>query len=212
MAEAKLQTQDGKDSGQVQVNDALIQGPVKKAVIYEVLRMQMANRRAGTHKVKSRGEVALTTKKLYRQKGTGNARHGDKGANIYVGGGRAFGPKPRDYSYTMPKKARKEALKSALRIKFKNNLVTLLDKLELSAIKTKEAAKLVKNLNLKKALILVTDNDEKIFKSFKNIPYMKVLLADAVNVYDLLRYDQLVLTQASLEKVEAKVFAEKGAA
>jgi large subunit ribosomal protein L4 len=177
---------------------------VKKHVLWEVVKWQLACRRQGTHSTKTRGEVAYSGRKILPQKGTGNARHGDKGAPIFVGGGVAHGPKPRDYYYPLPKKVRKLALKMALSSKAQEKAISLVDQIPIGDVpKTKKAVEFLRNQGLegKKVLLVLPEKDEVIYKSFRNLPYAKVLPVEGLNVYDILWADHLIITRPSLEKI-----------
>ncbi|NAZ23183.1 MAG: 50S ribosomal protein L4 [Thermocrinis sp.] len=177
---------------------------VKKHVLWEVVKWQLACRRQGTHSTKTRGEVAYSGRKILPQKGTGNARHGDRGAPIFVGGGVAHGPKPRDYYYPLPKKVRKLALKMALSSKVQEKAISLVDQIPIGDVpKTKKAVEFLRNQGLegKKVLVILPEKDEVIYKSFRNLPYAKVLPVEGLNVYDILWADHLIITRPSLEKI-----------
>ena len=177
---------------------------VKKHVLWEVVKWQLACRRQGTHSTKTRGEVAYSGRKILPQKGTGNARHGDRGAPIFVGGGVAHGPKPRDYYYPLPKKVRKLALKMALSSKAQEKAISLVDRIPIGDVpKTKKAVEFLRNQGLegKKVLVILPEKDEVIYKSFRNLPYAKVLPVEGLNVYDILWADHLIITRPSLEKI-----------
>ncbi len=177
---------------------------VKKHVLWEVVKWQLACRRQGTHSTKTRGEVAYSGRKILPQKGTGNARHGDRGAPIFVGGGVAHGPKPRDYYYPLPKKVRKLALKMALSSKAQEKAISLVDQIPIGDVpKTKKAVEFLRNQGLegKKVLVVLPEKDEVIYKSFRNLPYAKVLPVEGLNVYDILWANHLIITRPSLEKI-----------
>ncbi|WP_029551094.1 50S ribosomal protein L4 [Thermocrinis jamiesonii] len=177
---------------------------VKKHILWEVVKWQLAKRRQGTHSTKTRGEVAYSGRKLYPQKGTGNARHGDRGANIFVGGGVAHGPKPRDYYYPLPKKVRKLALKMALSAKAKENAIVLVDSINIGEVpKTKKAVEFLKanGLEEKKVLVVIAERDQVVEKSFRNLQNAKVLPVEGLNVYDTLWADYLIITKPALDKI-----------
>ncbi len=177
---------------------------VKRHVLWEVVKWQLASKRQGNHNTKTRGEVSYSGRKLLPQKGTGNARHGDRGANIFVGGGVAHGPKPKDYYYPLPKKVRKLGLKMALTLKAKENNLLVVDVLELGDVpKTKKAVELLKNLGIdqQKVLLVLPQKEEVIYKSFRNLPYVKVLPVEGLNVYDMLWADKVLMTAQALEKI-----------
>lgn len=191
--------------------DALTSGPVRKGLLYYMVRYQQAKKRAGTHASKTRGMVRGSTRKIYRQKGTGRARHGDRKANIFVGGGQVFGPNPRDYSYSMPKSARRRGLQSAIAYKSKEGDLLALESLSWSEPKTKNALKLFEKLGATSALLVLEDRNEVIEKSVRNLPGFKVLPVAGVNVYDILNHDKLIFTQAALEKVQGRLKIGAGA-
>ncbi|WP_448583952.1 50S ribosomal protein L4 [Thermocrinis sp.] len=177
---------------------------VKKHILWEVVKWQLAKKRQGTHSTKTRGEVAYSGRKLYSQKGTGNARHGDRGANIFVGGGVAHGPKPRDYYYPLPKKVRKLALKMALSSKAKENAIVLVDGIDIGDVpKTKKAIEFLKanGLEKKKVLVIIPEKDQVVEKSFRNLQNVKVLPVEGLNVYDTLWADSLIITRPALDKI-----------
>src|SRR5262249_4873961 len=149
-----------------------------KGLLYYMVRNQMANRRAGTHSTKTRGEVAGSTKKIYRQKGTGNARHGNIRAPIFAGGGQTFGPQPRDYSYTMPKTAKRRGLQTALAYKAKEGQLMLVEEPGWKDIKTKHAVDFFKALNATSALLVIGEANEIVEKSVRNLPRFKVIRAE----------------------------------
>lgn len=173
--------------------------PVREHLLYEAVRMQLANRRAGTHATKTRGAVSGGGRKPWRQKGTGRARAGSSRSPIWVGGATIFGPQPRDYSYRMPSSARRAALCSALSAKLRDGQVKIVDSLDLEAPKTKLLAALLRDLGVRKALVLIPDRDENLERAGRNLPHAKVLRVAGANVYDLLRYEHLVLTQDGVD-------------
>jgi len=176
-------------------------------LLHQAVLMQLANRRAGTAATKSKGWVRGGGKKPWRQKGTGRARAGSIRSPLWVGGGTIFGPQPRDYSFRMPRKARKGALLSALSLKNRDSKVIVVDKLELEEPKTKLMAKALAELKVTSALIVISQPDEKIERSARNIPAVKVLRVEGLNVYDLVRYEHLILTEAALKLLEQRLAA-----
>ena len=176
-------------------------------LLHQTVVMQLANRRAGTAATKSKGFVRGGGKKPWRQKGTGRARAGSTRSPIWVGGGTTFGPQPRDYSYRMPRKARREALLSALSLKNREDKIVVVDKFELEEPKTKIMAKALTELNVSSALIVIAQSDEKIERSARNLPKVKVLRVEGLNVYDLLRYEHLILTEGALKLIEERLAA-----
>ncbi len=196
--------------GRIEVKDEVFGVKVKKHVLWEVVKWQLASRRQGTHSTKTRGEVNYSGRKLLPQKGTGNARHGDRGANILVGGGVAHGPKPRDYSYQLPKKVRKLALKMALSDKAQGKNIIIVDKIDIGdKPKTKKAIEFLKSKKIEsqKVLIITPEKNELLYRSFRNLPNAKVLPVDGLNVYDILWSDKLVLIKDSLEGIYKRVEA-----
>ncbi len=201
MSTLALYSQAGKKVRDIEVAEGLLAGPIRRGLLYYMVRNQLANRRAGTHATKTRGMTTGSTKKIYRQKGTGNARHGDIKAPIFVGGGRIFGPHPRDYSYTTPKPAKRRALQTALALKNKEGALRVVENLTWKEIKTKQAAEFFKALECKSALLVIAGADDKVEKSVRNLKGFRVLRAEGRNVYDILKYDQLVLTEDALKAV-----------
>jgi len=169
--------------------------------------MQLANRRAGSASTKSKGFVRGGGKKPWRQKGTGRARSGSIRSPIWVGGGTAFGPVPRDYSYRLPRTARREALLSALSLKNRDGKIIVVDKFELEEAKTKVMVRALAELKVESAVIVISQPDVKIERSARNLPKVKVLRVDGINVYDLLRYEYLILTQEALQRLEERLAA-----
>ncbi len=189
---------------EVELKPEVFNVEVKKHVLWEVVKWQLASRIQGSHSTKTRGEVSYSGRKLLPQKGTGNARHGDRGANIFVGGGVAHGPKPRDYYYPLPKKVRRLGLKMALSLKAKENNLLLVDSLDLGDVpKTKKAIEVLKTLGIypQKVLVVLPQKEEVIYKSFRNLPYVRVLPVEGLNVYDILWADKLLITSQALEKI-----------
>ncbi len=196
--------------GRVEVKDEVFNVKVKKHVLWEVVKWQLASKRQGTHSTKTRGEVAYSGRKILPQKGTGHARRGDRGANILVGGGVAHGPKPRDYYYALPKKVRKLGLKMALSDKAQNKNIVIVDRIDLGDTpKTKKALEFLKGKKLDghKVLIVLPSKDEILYKSFRNLPNVRVLTAEGLNVYDILWSDKLVIVKDALEGIYKRVGA-----
>jgi large subunit ribosomal protein L4 len=174
-------------------------------LLHQAVVMQLRNRRAGTAATKSKGFVRGGGKKPWRQKGTGRARSGSIRSPIWVGGGTIFGPQPRDYSFRMPRKARREALLSALSLKNQEQKIIVLDKLELDEAKTKLMASALAELKVQSALLVVSQADAKIERAARNLPKIKVLRVEGLNVYDLLRYDHLILMEGALKLLEERL-------
>ena len=194
--------QNKKKVGEVTLDDAVFSAEPNEALIYENIKMQLASRRAGTASTMTVTNMKGTTAKVYRQKGTGNARHGSLKRNIFVGGAKAHGPNPRDYSYRMPKKARRAALKAALAQKVKDQRFLVVEDWKIDTPKTKPMVEMLTKWEAKGALFVTVDKNENFEKSVRNIPYTKVILSEGVNVYDLIRYDYVVFTKPALEKVQ----------
>lgn len=197
---------NGEQVGEVTLKDEIFGIEVNEPVLHDAVVMQLANRRRGTHDTKTRSEVSGGGRKPWRQKGTGRARHGTIRSPIWRGGGIVFGPHPRDYSYSLPKKVKRLALKSALSAKVNAGEIVVLDELKLEQPKTKEMARILGNLKVDDCLLVTAGKDETVAKSARNIPNIKPLIATSLNVYDILAYDKLVMTRDALAKVE-EVFA-----
>ena len=176
-------------------------------LLHQTVVMQLANRRAGTAATKSKGFVSGGGKKPWRQKGTGRARAGSIRSPIWVGGGTVFGPQPRDYSYRLPRKARREALLSALSLKNRDGKILVLDKLELEEAKTRLMVKALAELKVESALIVIAQADDKIERAARNLPKIKVIRVAGLNVYDLVRYDHLIFTEGALKLLEERLAA-----
>jgi len=211
MATIEVKNLDGKSVGKVDLDDSVFGVEVNEHLLWEVVKAQRAKRRAGTHSTKRRDEVRGGGKKPYKQKGTGNARQGSIRAPHYVGGGKVFTPKPRDYEYHVPKKVMAGALRSALSLRAKESKLVVLEGFQLDSIKTKRVAEIIKKLGAKKALIVDAKN-ETLQKSARNLPKAKYLATEGLNVYDVLDHDTLVLTRATVETVTARLKQEEGAA
>lgn len=187
---------------EMEVSDAVFNTDVKGYLIHDMVRYQLAARRQGTADSKTRSEVAGGGKKPYKQKGTGNARQGCVRAPHYVGGGAAFGPTPRDYRFKLNRKVKKAALRSALSVRFKEEKFTVLDAIELEKISTKGFAEVLKRFELSSALIVVDAPNNNLELSARNLPTVKVLRAEGVNVYDVMKYRNVVLTQGAVSQLE----------
>ncbi|MGD0236157.1 MAG: 50S ribosomal protein L4 [Syntrophorhabdales bacterium] len=202
MAKADVLDIKGAKVGEVEIRDEVWNVEVKPYLIHDIVVMQLANRRRGTSSTKTRSDVSGGSKKPYRQKGTGRARAGSSTSPLWPGGGVVFGPHPRDHRISVPKKVRKSALRSALSQRYQEANVKFLDKLALDAISTKGFNGIVKVLNLTKPLFVVGGKDEIVEKSARNIPYVKILRAEGLNVYDIIRHDQFVVTLDALKRIE----------
>ncbi len=205
---ATVFSQAHAEVGTLDLDPGVFTAPLRRGLIADVVRMQTASRRAGTAATKEKGEVRGGGKKPWRQKGTGRARAGSIRSPLWQGGGTTFGPHPRDYSYRMSKQARRAALKSALAQKLHEERLTILDKIELEEAKTKHFVAMLKALGIDDTVLVVIDGpDGSIERSARNLPSVKVLRAMGLNVYDLLRYHQLVMTSAAVDAVTKRVMA-----
>ena len=191
---------------QVEVNEDIFEKKVNGSIYYEVIKMQMANARKGTACTKGRSDVRGGGAKPWRQKGTGRARAGTSRSPIWKGGGIVFGPKPRDYSMNVPKKIKKQALCGAISQKRADGNLTILDKIELNEIKTAKIAEILNKLDLKSVLI-IEEGNKNLVLSAKNIPGVKILSPEGLNLYDILYYKDLVITQPCLEKIQRRLLA-----
>jgi large subunit ribosomal protein L4 len=190
----------------VAVADHAFGAEVKPHLFHQVVRMQLANRRRGTVSTKTRGEVSGGGRKPWRQKGTGRARQGSTRSPLWRGGGVALGPKPRDYAYHLPKKVRRAALCSALSMKTQEGLLKVLDRLDIPAPKTRQIVAFLKDLQVEKAAIIVlADDNPNVRLAARNLPAVKVLRVEGVNIYDLLAYDYLICTKEALMKLQERV-------
>lgn len=203
MPTAAVYNIEGQQVGEIELSEAVFGQPVNDAVLHEVVVMQLANRRQGTHDTKTRSQIRGGGKKPWRQKGTGRARHGTIRSPIWRGGGIVFGPHPRDYSYRVPKKVKRMALKSALATKVGAGRILVLDALELEAPKTKEMARILGNLKIGEgALVVTAERNANVEKSARNIPGVKSMEARRLNVYDLLDHPHLIMTRDAVARVE----------
>lgn len=184
------------------ISDVVFNAEVKKYLLHDMVRYQLAARRQGTASAKNRAAVSGGGKKPFKQKGTGNARQGTVTAPNHVGGGAAFGPSPRDYAFKLNRKVKKAALRSALSARFQDEKLTVLSKLELGKISTKEFQQVLDNFEMKSALVVIDAANPEVELSARNLRQVKVLRADGVNVYDVLKYPNLVLTEGAVEQLE----------
>lgn len=191
-----------KQVSERELADAIFNADVKGYLIHDMVRYQLAARRQGTADTKGRSEVSGGGRKPYKQKGTGNARQGSIRAPHFVGGGTVFGPTPRDYAFKLNRKVKKAALCSALSVRFKAEKMTVLNALELEKISTKGFVALLERFNIDNVLIVVDGNNPKVELSARNLPHVKVLRAEGVNVYDVMKYRNLVLTEGAVSQLE----------
>jgi large subunit ribosomal protein L4 len=203
MATTTLFDRTGKDLGSVELNDELFAAPVNEAVLHQVVTAQLAGRRIGTHETKTRGEVRGGGRKPYRQKGTGRARQGTKTAPHYRGGGVVFGPHSRSYEQRLPRKMKRIALRGALTAKLGDEAIRIVDSFGLDAIKTKDVLVVLGALKATgRVLVVAPVADERLRLSARNLPTVEVILADSLNVVDVLNADTLVIEQLALARME----------
>lgn len=190
---------------QVDLNEQVFEGPIKAHLVHQVVRMQLAKRRAGTASSRNRALVIGSRRKPWRQKGTGRARAGSRQSPLWRGGGVIFGPYPRDYGFKVNRKVRRAALKAVLTQKLRDGKLKILDRLELPEIRTRRMVEILQDLGLSSALIVTPNRDEVAERSARNIPSVKVLPVQGLNVYDVLRYEDLVILQDCLPLIEERV-------
>jgi large subunit ribosomal protein L4 len=204
MLKLPVLNQEGKVNGEVNLPESVFSYPVKKHILYEAVVNYLANQRQGTASTKTRGEVSGSNRKPWRQKGTGRARAGSIRSPLWRKGGTVFGPKPRDYSYEIPKRVKRNALKSALALRFKEKKLLLVDDLSLPQPKTKEALQLLKQLQVDSALVVDLADNRNLFLAMRNLPQAKAVDARNLNVYDILKYRWLVLSQRAFDTLMSR--------
>lgn len=210
MAKITVYNLQRKSVGEIDLADDVFGLEPNEALLYEVVKAQLASRRAGTAKTKGRSEVSGTTKKIYKQKGTGSARHGDRNAPNFVGGGSQHGPVPRSYAYRPTRKMRIGALQSALSLKLKEGHLTVVDDFQLGEIKTKALASVLDALRVAKSSLIVADKgNDNLRLSARNLPSHVVLPPEGVNIYDVLRHEHLVLTKSAVKALEQRCLPGK---
>ena len=202
MAKVAVLNMAGKEVDTIELNDAVFGVEINEHLVHMAVLQQLANNRQGTQKAKTRSEVSGGGKKPYRQKGTGHARQGSTRAPHYTGGGVVFAPVPRDYSFKLNKKEKRAALKSALTSRVVENKLIVLDELKLDEIKTKKFVEVMNNLKVEKALVVLNDMDTNVIASAKNIPTVKTTQTNELNVFDVLKYDTVVVTKAAVATIE----------
>ncbi len=207
MAVVDVLNTKGEKVSEIELAEDIFNVSVKSSVLHEVVTMQRAARRSGTASVKNRSDIVGSTKKLFRQKGTGRARRGDIKSPLLRGGGVVFGPHPRSYAYKVPKKVRKLALKMALSSKVRDNEMIVLDRLDLERVKTKDFVSIIKNLDTDNVLLVTDQKDDNLELSSRNVPNVKVLRSEGVNVYDLLRYKHVILLEPAVKALEGRLSA-----
>jgi large subunit ribosomal protein L4 len=199
-----IYSSSGEEVGEIDLLSEIFEASINLPLMHQALMRQLANARQGTHKAKTRSEVNRSKSKWYRQKGTGRARHGSRNANLFVGGGIAHGPEPRNYTKKMPRKMRHAALRSALSVKAMDDQIIVLDALEMDAPKTKEMAAVLRNLGLEqRVLILLPERNEPVEKSARNLPQVKTLRASYLNIRDLIKYDHVLVPVDALQIIES---------
>ena len=206
MANVAVYNMEGKEVGKMDLNDAVFGVEINEHLVHMAVVQNLANKRQGTQKAKTRAEVSGGGRKPWRQKGTGHARQGSTRSPQWKGGGVVFAPTPRDYSFKLNKKEKRAALKPVLTSRVQDNKLIVLDELKLDAIKTKEFKKVMDNLKVGKAMVVIDGQDENVILSARNLPTVNTAMAENINVYDILKGDTLVLTKDAVAKIE-EVFA-----
>ncbi len=206
MANVSVYNMEGKEVGKMDLNDAVFGVEINEHLVHMAVVQNLANKRQGTQKAKTRSEVSGGGRKPWRQKGTGHARQGSTRSPQWKGGGVVFAPTPRDYSFKLNKKEKRAALKSVLTSRVQDNKLIVLDELKLDAIKTKEFKKVMDNLKVGKAMVVIDGQDENVILSARNLPTVNTAVVENINVYDILKGDTLVLTKDAVAKIE-EVFA-----
>ena len=202
MANVSVYNMEGKEVGTMELNDAVFGVEVNEHLVHAVVVAQLANKRQGTQKAKTRSEVSGGGRKPWRQKGTGHARQGSTRAPQWTGGGVVFAPTPREYTIKLNKKERRLALKSVLTAKVQENKFIVLDELKFDGIKTKNFQAVLNNLNVNKAMVVINENDKNVVMSAKNIPNVITAQTNTINVYDILKYNTMIVTKAAVETIQ----------
>ena len=202
MANVAVYNMEGKEVDKIELNDSIFGVEINEHLVHMAVLQQLTNKRQGTQKAKTRSEVRGGGRKPWRQKGTGHARQGSTRSPQWTGGGVVFAPTPRDYSFKLNKKEKRAALKSALTSRVVENKFVVVDELKLDEIKTKKFVEVLKNLNVEKALVILNDMDEKVIASAANIPTVKTTQTNELNVFDVLKYDTVVVTKAAVATIE----------
>jgi large subunit ribosomal protein L4 len=204
MATVDVLSWENKKVGSVELNSAVFEIPVRKEILHSIVRWQLAGRRQGTHKAKTRGEVSGGGKKPFKQKGTGNARQGSTRSPLMPGGGITFGPVPRDYSYSLNRKFKQLGLKTALSLLVSEGKLKVVDQMSLKEGKTKDLVKQLKVMGLEKALLIDSQSEANFSRASRNLPKIQFRTVDGLNVYDLLKFETAVITKGSLAKIEER--------
>ena len=202
MASVAVYNMEGKEVGTIELNDAVFGVKVNEHLVHMAVVQHLANKRQGTQKAKTRGEVSGGGRKPWKQKGTGHARQGSTRAPQWTGGGMVFAPVPRDYSFKINKKEKRAALKSALTSKVQGSNLIVVDELKFSEIKTKNFVAVMNNLKVEKGLVVIKDNDANVVLSARNLPAIDTIRADEINVYDIMKAKKIVLTKDAVAKIE----------
>ena len=202
MANVSVYNMEGNEVGKMELNDAVFGVEINEHLVHMAVVAQLANKRQGTQKAKTRSEVSGGGRKPWRQKGTGHARQGSTRAPQWTGGGIVFAPTPRDYTITLNKKEKRAALKSALTSRVQENKFIVVDELKLDEIKTKKFQNVLNNLKVSKALVVVDENSDNVVKSAKNIQSVKTAYVNTINVYDILKYNTVVATKTAVANIE----------
>ena len=202
MANVSVFNMEGKEVGTMELNDAVFGAKVNEHLVHQAVVLQLANNRQGTQKAKTRSEVSGGGRKPWRQKGTGHARQGSTRAPQWTGGGVVFAPVPRDYSFKMNKKEKRAALKSVLTSKVQENNFIVLDELKLAEVKTKEMKKVLDNLKVEKALVIIGDDSDNVVLSATNLAGVQTASVNTINVFDLLKYNTVIATKSSVASIE----------
>ena len=202
MANVSVLNMEGKEVGSMELNDAVFGVEINEHLVHQAVVLQLANNRQGTQKAKTRSEVSGGGRKPWRQKGTGHARQGSTRAPHWTGGGVVFAPVPRDYSFKMNKKEKRAALKSVLTSKVQENKFIVLDELKLAEVKTKEMKKVLDNLKVNNALVIIGDDSENVALSARNIAGVQTASVNTINVFDMLKYNTIIATKSSVASIE----------
>ncbi len=202
MANVSVYNMEGKEVGKIDLSDAVFGVEVNEHLVHMAVVQQLANKRQGTQKAKTRGEVSGGGRKPWRQKGTGHARQGSTRSPQWTGGGVVFAPVPRDYAFKLNKKEKRAALKSALTSRVQDNKFLVLDELKLDEVKTNKFAQVLKNLNVSKAVVVLADNDQNVVLSARNIPDVITASINTINTYDIMKYSTVIATKDAVAKIE----------
>ena len=202
MANVSVYNMEGQAVGTIELNDAVFGCEIKDQLVHQAVLLQLANKRQGTQSAKTRSEVSGGGKKPWRQKGTGHARQGSIRAPQWTGGGVVFAPKPREYSFKMNRKEKQAAILSALSSRVAESKIFVIDELKVDEVKTKKIVGLLSGLNVEKALVVTGEKDEKVVLSARNIPTVRAIASNSINVYDILKYENLVISKDAVAKIE----------